>query len=99
MSAKPKEIKAILKNEQSFLQVAKAAFDSVDTDKSGQIDANELEKVLCQISADMNAEAPTKEDVDEVLNELDTDKSGKISFDEFKVLMKDVLQLMMEQEK
>ena len=43
-------IKDILNNEKKLNEVAKVAFDSVDTDKSGQIDESELEKVMAQIS-------------------------------------------------
>lgn len=91
-----KAIKDILSNEKKFTEVAKVAFDSVDTDKSGQIDGSELEKVMVQIATDMGADPPTKEDVQEVLEHLDTDKSGKISFEEFKVLIRDVLEAMLE---
>jgi Ca2+-binding EF-hand superfamily protein len=93
-----KAIKDILSNEKKFTEVAKVAFDSVDTDKSGQIDAAELEKVMVQIASDMGADPPSKEDVQEVLEHLDTDKSGKISFEEFKILIKDVLEAMVESE-
>lgn len=92
------QIKSILKSDKMFTQVAKVAFDSVDDDRSGQIDAQELEKVMSQIASDMGAEPPSKEDVAEVLETLDTDKSGKISFGEFKVLIKDVLLCMLEEE-
>jgi Ca2+-binding EF-hand superfamily protein len=91
-----KAIKDILNNEKKFNDVARVAFDSVDSDKSGQIDANELEKVMIQIAADMGADPPSKEDVMEVLEHLDADKSGKIDFEEFKVLIKDVLEAMLE---
>ncbi len=93
-----KAIKDILSNEKKFVEVAKVAFDSVDSDKSGQIDSSELEQVMSQIANDMGAEKPSKEDVNEVLDHLDTDKSGKISFDEFKVLIKDVLEAMLEEQ-
>jgi Ca2+-binding EF-hand superfamily protein len=91
-----KAIKDILNNDKKFTEVARVAFDSVDTDKSGQIDGNELEKVMVQIAADMGADPPSKEDVMEVLEHLDADKSGKIDFEEFKVLIKDVLEAMLE---
>ena len=45
-----KAIKDILSNEKKLNEVAKVAFDSVDTDKSGQIDEQELEKVMSQIA-------------------------------------------------
>lgn len=92
-----KAIKEILANEKKFTEVAKVAFDSVDTDKSGQIDGNELEKVMVQIASDMGADPPTKEDVMEVLEHLDEDKSGKIDFNEFKVLIRDVLEAMLDE--
>ena len=94
-----KAIKDILSNEKKLNEVAKVAFDSVDTDKSGQIDEQELEKVMAQIASDMGADPPSKEDVKEVLEHLDTDHSGKIDFNEFKVLIIDVLKAMIEDEK
>lgn len=93
-----KDIRNILSSDKKFTEVAKVAFDSVDTDKSGTIDASELEKVMIQIASDMEAEPPTKEDVQEVLEHLDTDKSGKIDFNEFKILIRDVLEAMLESE-
>ena len=93
-----KAIKDILSNEKKLNEVAKVAFDSVDTDKSGQIDEQELEKVMAQIGSDMGADPPSKEDVKEVLEHLDTDHSGKIDFNEFKVLIIDVLKAMIEDE-
>ena len=93
-----KAIKDILSSDKKFTEVAKVAFDSVDSDKSGTIDAAELEKVMVQIATDMGADPPTKEDVCEVLEHLDTDKSGKIDFNEFKILIRDVLEAMLDSE-
>ena len=87
-------IQNILNNESKFNQVAKVAFDSVDTDRSGQIDSKELETVMNQVAKDMDADPPKAEDVKEVLDHLDSDKSGKLSFEEFKVLIRDVLVAM-----
>ena len=67
-------------------------------DRSGQIDQEELEKVMTQISQDMGAEPPSKGDVKEVLEHLDTDHSGKIDFEEFSQLIKDVLNAMIEED-
>ena len=92
-----KAIKEILSSEKKFNEVAKIAFDSVDSDKSGLIDAGELEKIMVQIAVDMGADPPTKEDVVEVMEHLDEDKSGKIDFNEFKVLIRDVLEAMLDE--
>ena len=81
-----------LVNEDDLLdEITKIAFDSVDTDKSGYIDSRELEKILAQISSDMEAEPPTKEDVKEILKDLDANDNGKIEIDEFKKLVKNIL--------
>ena len=91
-----KVIKDILSSDKKFKEVAKVAFDSVDVDHSGTIDSQELEKVMIQIATDMGAEAPTKDDVAEVLDHLDKDKSGQIDFNEFQILIRDVLEAMLE---
>ena len=44
-------IKEILNNEKKLREVVKVAFDSVDTDRSGLIDQEELEKVMKIISS------------------------------------------------
>ena len=91
-----KSIKDILSNEKKFNEVAKVAFDSADTDKSGQIDASELEHVCNQMASDNGFDPPTKEDVFSLLKDLDKDKSGKLNYDEFKVFIKSILTLMLD---
>ena len=89
-------IKDIIKDQETLRKVAKVAFESVDIDKSGQIDSQELSKVMEGISNDLGVAPPSKEEVMEVLKHLDTDHSGKIDFDEFIVLIKDILTAMAE---
>ena len=89
-------IKDIINDEKKLREVARVAFESVDTDKSGQIDNNELGTIMEGISKDLGVAPPTKAEINEVLQHLDTDKSGKIDFDEFVVLIKDVLTAMSE---
>ena len=91
-----KAIRDILNNEKKFNDVAKVAFDSVDTDRSGQIDAEELEKVMKMMANDMGYQPPSTEEIFEVFSNLDTDNSGKIDFLEFKTLIRDVLEVMIE---
>jgi Ca2+-binding EF-hand superfamily protein len=88
------DIQEILNNPEKFNEVAKSVFDGVDTDGSGQIDAQELENAMNQIASDIGTDPPSKENVAEVLKHLDTDGSGKISFIEFKALVKLILEAM-----
>ena len=60
-------IKEILNKEKRLRQIAKVSFDNVITDRSSQIDQDELEKVMVQILQDMDAESSTKEYVKEVM--------------------------------
>lgn len=54
-------------------------FAVVDADKSGNIDAEELEELLFKISGTR----PTKQEVQKFISTIDTDKNGTIDFDEF----------------
>ncbi len=91
-------VQDILADVKKFEEVARAAFDSVDTDRSGEIDGKELGKIMNQLAKETNTVAPSAKEVQEVLEALDEDKSGKISYDEFKVLIREVLQHMAEDE-
>ena len=95
--ATPQEIQAILRDERKLHETAKAAFDAVDIDRSGFIDEPELKTVMCSVAGDIGMDQPSDSDVKEVLRELDTNQDGKISLDEFKVLIKQVLELMASQ--
>ena len=81
-------------SDKKLKEVAKVAFDSVDVNHSGTIDSQELEKLMIKFATDMGADAPTKDVVTEVLNRLDTDKSGQIDFNEFQVLIRELLEAM-----
>ena len=85
-------IKDLLNNESKLLEIAKTAFESVDTDKSGEIDLPELEQVMAQLAQEMGSDLPSKEDVKEVFEHLDVDKSGTIDFQEFSKLIKDLVE-------
>ena len=84
-------IKDILNSDSKLMEVAKAAFESVDTDKSGEIDLPELEQVMAQLAHEMGADLPSADDVKEVFEYLDADGSGTIDFKEFSRLIKDLL--------
>ena len=91
-------IKDIINDEEKLKEVARVGFESVDTDKSGYIDSKELGKVMEDISKELGVPPPNPAEIQEVMTHLDTDKSGKIEFDEFVVLIKDVLTAMAEAE-
>ena len=84
-------IKDLLNNESKIIEIAKTAFETVDVDKSGEIDLPELEQVMAQLAHEMGSDLPSKEEVKEVFEHLDVDKSGTIDFEEFSKLIKDLV--------
>lgn len=91
------DIKAKINDEKEFSKIVDLAFDAADKDKSGFVERNELKDVMTKAFQEFGAPSPpTEVDIDEELKKLDTNKDGKISKDEFKILVKDILIVMIE---
>ncbi len=96
MNADEEVIKGIIEDERKLNVLTRIAFKTVDIDGSGCIEQPELEKIMAQICMDMGAEIPSKEDVQEVLDDLDEDGNKTIEVGEFKAFIKDILKGMIE---
>ena len=92
------KIAELLKNDEQVKKICKAAFDEVDTDKSGNIDQKELGALMAKISAEANIDPPTEADVAEAMTALDTNKDGQISLEEFSVLVLEILKALAAKE-
>jgi Ca2+-binding EF-hand superfamily protein len=88
------EIKAILVDDDKLMEIARDVFESVDTDGLGFIEARELKQVMVGVASDLGMPEPSDADVQEVMRSLSANSDGKIGLDEFKALMKAVLQMM-----
>lgn len=93
------DIRLILNNQKELRKLSKMGFAVVDTDRSGLISADELEELLNDISQKVGVPAPTKKDVKNILKSIDADGDGEITLDEFTILMKEMLQMIMEMKK
>ena len=89
-------IESVINNKEELQKIIDQAFESVDINHDESIDEAELEKILVQITCDMGAEPPTKEDVKEVMEALDTDRSNSIDKKEFGELIKNILTALIE---
>lgn len=85
---------SILTKSKRFQQLVKYTFDTVDTDKSGTIDENELYAGLLLIHLQLAAYAGpaacrpvTRENVGKIFRVLDWDQSGTLDQEEFMVAM------------
>ena len=96
MSDDEKLIKEIINDERKLNVLTQIAFKAVDKDNSGLIDQPELENVMAPICMDMGGEIPSKEDVQEVLDDLDIEGNNTICVGKFKHFIKDILKGMIE---
>lgn len=94
------EYTAILEDDARLTAISDAAFDAVDTDKSGCLSFDEYVVMVKQTTVQAGFEAPDKSELDAVwaatLKELDRNNDGKVDRKEFKVLMKQILAAMVE---
>ena len=81
-------IKNYMNYESKLEEIARYAFDSVDFNKSSQIETKELSKVIKDISNNLEVLQPSQEEINEVLKRLKIGSSGIINFDEFFVIIK-----------
>jgi len=80
MSEAQQEARSFL--SEAMLLEFKAAFDIFDTDGGGDISTAELGTVMRMLG-----QTPSKEELDEIIEEVDEDGSGSIDFEEFLVMM------------
>ena len=90
--------KDVISDPAKMKRITKAAFETVDTDKSGYLEREELEVVMANVARDIGVDKPTKEEVDEMIIELDDNSDGRISLTEFQVLIEQVLSVMAQAE-
>lgn len=80
---------AFLKSELILTEKnLKFAFDYFDEDKSGQLSADEIKRILSFNKSSFNEEDVN---IEEIINSFDKDSDGNISYDEFVNLMKKIL--------
>ena len=88
-------IDELLADPLKMKEVAKAVFDEVDKDQSGQIDLQELRVAMQQVAYEAGMPAPNEADITGVLQALDKDGNGTLDVDEFQVLITEVLKTLL----
>merc|ERR1712241_513389 len=65
--------------EEKDLQSFRRAFEIFDSDGSGKINVDEMDKHIIELTT----HDPTEEEVKQIIKEFDADESGKVEFKEF----------------
>ena len=89
-------IKEILLDQNKLIKLAEESFKEADEDNSGEIDLMELRQVLLKFSSLFTKDPPTEEDIEEIMANLDSHGKGVLDFNEFILLIKDILYAMLE---
>ncbi len=91
-------IKEILADDEAMNKITKLAFEKIDVDGSKYLDNKEIETIMLRIAADMGVEPPKKQDIDEIFKGIDKDNDNKINYDEFSLLVKNILLSLVQNE-
>ena len=86
------EIESVLNNPVKLKALAKAAFETVDTDNSGEIDEMEFQRIVIEMGVEVGDHHMDLSELSSFMRELDTDGNGKIDLEEFLVLIRGVLE-------
>ena len=74
-----KNFNKLLKDPAQMKKLMEDAFRKVDIDGNGYLDRCEFEQVLIQIAREIGVESPTKDEVDDILDEIDDNGDHTIS--------------------
>ena len=74
------------------------AFDALDDDESGQLDQDEMSKIMREVAHDLQLKPPTDADISGILAELDEDNDGLLDKEEFSQLIIMVFEKMLDNE-
>ena len=90
------KVKKQVLDESNFGPIVDNLFNQTDKDNSGEIDRKELGNLLAELGQILGITPPTEEDIENELKRLDVNKDGKISKKEFRVLVKELVLLVVE---
>ena len=90
------KVKKQVLDESNFGPIVDDLFNHTDKDKSGKIDRKELGNLLAELGQILEIPPPDEEDIEKEIKRLDVNKDGKISKKEFRVLVKELVLLVVE---
>ena len=89
-----KKLEPLMKDAKRMKKLMEESFRKVDIDGNGYLDRGEFEQVLVQIAKEIGVDSPTREEVDDILDEIDENGDNRIDREEFSELIEKVFQMM-----
>lgn len=86
-------LRQLLTNDVLFDEVVQKTFNTVDINKSGDIDLKEFKILVRHIAKIGEIDEPSEDDIEAIFKKLDLDSSGTIGLDEFKYLVLRILEI------
>ena len=88
----------ILEDPLKMRYLAKELFKIIDKNCNGFIDLSEMYDLMCQFADDINIPRPNLEEVKEIVDTFDMDGDEQISLEEFEILVREILDKMIDSE-
>ena len=89
-------IKEILLDQNKLIDLAQESFKEADEDNSGEIDIYELKNVLLKFTSMFTKDPLTEEDIEDIIANYDVHEKGCLDFNEYFLLIKDILYAILE---
>jgi len=93
------ELKKNVLQQKIFDEIVKKTFHSIDLDESGNIEKNEFKDLLTEIYKMLELPNPTNDDVEREFKRLDKNNDRKLSKEELSVLIKEIIEYLIDNQK
>lgn len=87
-------VREILEDDARLTALSREIFDVIDTNHSGTIDLPELKEALNEAAKQMDAPPPSDEEIQSILSSLDANSDRVVDPDEFKALVRQLLEAL-----
>ena len=86
----------VVVNQDAVIKAARHAFDRVDINKTGNLNAKQVEVAIEHFCDASGLKLPSDDIIQEAFERFDADKSGKLDFDEFLNLLNKINDVVQE---
>ena len=93
-----KKLEPYIKDSKKMKKLMEQSFRKVDIDGNDRLDRAQFQQVLVQIAKEIGVDSPTRQEADDILDQIDENGDGTISRQEFAELIEKVFQMMQNED-